>query len=155
MHFQSLRAKFLHLLHPSALGRVDVRVENSPISPHDEQVVLVIDKELYTVGTVTQACQCLEQMTNGTAPAYWKDALHTVHDQRHQLTASATWDDVPDLMCARILSGLGWVDRRIGTRTIDKEHPSVNDIGSEIERRLKAIRQGFPAPASEPAKMAV
>lgn len=147
MNFQSLRTKFLELLHPSASGRVDLRLE--PIN-EEERVVLVIDKELYAVGTLPQATQCVEHMLQSAAPEYWKNALHEVHE--HTMHPDANWETTPDLMVARMTSALGWVDRRIGNRTIDKEQVSTGEVQYEVERRLRAIRQGFPAP--EAPKMA-
>lgn len=143
MNFQSLRTKFLELLHPSASGRVDLRLE--PIN-EEERVVLVIDKELYAVGTLPQATQCVEHMLQSAAPEYWKNALHEVHE--HTMHPDANWETTPDLMVARMTSALGWVDRRIGNRTIDKEQVSTGEVQYEVERRLRAIRQGFPAPES-------
>lgn len=150
MNFQSLRTKFLELLHPSASGRVDLRLENVN---HEDQVLLVIDKELYAVGTLPQATQCIEHVLQSSAPDYWKTALHEVHD--HTLHPTANWDTTPELMLARMTSALGWVDRRIGNRTIEKEQVGNGVVHYEVERRLRAIRQGFPAPEVQKASAAV
>lgn len=147
MNFQSLRTKFLDLLHPSAAGRVDLRLENVN---NEDQVLLVIDKELYAVGTLPQATQCIEHVLQSSAPEYWKSALHEVND--HALDPQANWSTAPELMLARMTSALGWVDRRIGNRTIDKEQVGNGAVHYEVERRLRAIRQGFPAPEVQTAR---
>ena len=150
MNFQSLRTKFLELLHPSASGRVDLRLENVN---DEEQVLLVIDKELYAVGTLPQATQCIEHVLQSSAPDYWKTALHDIHD--HTLNPNVNWDTAPELMMARMTRALGWVDRRIGNRTIDNEQVGNGAVNYEVERRLRAIRQGFTAPEVQKSSMAV
>lgn len=148
MNFQSLRTKFLELLHPSASGRVDLRLENVN---EEDQVLLVIDKELYAVGTLPQATQCVEHVLQSAAPDYWKNAVHLIHEKIHVLDAEHNWEKSPEVMIARMASAIGWVDRRIGNRTIEKEQVGNGEVHSEVERRLKAIRQGFPAPEVQKA----
>lgn len=147
MNFQSLRTNFLSLLHPSAANRVDLRVETQGSYTDTEQVFVVIDKEFFPLGTLPQATECVSYVLQSQAPEYWMNALKLLQENKDGIE-TATWETAPDLMKARAAAALGWVDRRVGNRSVSKAMELGGDVGFMVERRLKAIRNGLPAPLS-------
>lgn len=147
MNFQSLRANFLSLLHPSAANRVDLRIETQGSYADTEQVFIVIDKEFFPLGTVPQATECVGYVLQSQAPEYWINAFKTLKDYSGGIE-KATWETDPDFMKARTAAALGWVDRRVGNRSVAKAMELGADVGFMVERKLKAIRNGLPAPLS-------
>jgi hypothetical protein len=162
MTLQSTRQRFLSLLHPTMEGHVDLYV---PLDPQDDdqRCALELDKatvdlantHLLSGGTPPSAehakvaFRALSEMINGHAPEYWRNARSLLRAQKEPGAAKLSEEALLD---AEVLCVLGWMDRRIGTRSLDQD---IKENGyqafSPLEGHVRSHRlQLFNSPSSSP-----
>ena len=171
MSIHTFGQRFFELVHQDLQGSasVEVRSDRVPHSP-DEPVTVVLrlgDQE-HELGSglwvqhgtdepiTFTALAALEKVINGHAPDYWKEAYGRLQHDSDEVEAGEPLSDTRaqarelDLVVAT----LGWLDRRIGKRTVAQvqEHHDHLELSTPARDARNLRLNGFlphaPAPRS-------
>lgn len=163
MTIQSMRQRFLTLLHSTMDGHVDLYVPVDSHEDYDRCSLLVggatvdlsnthLNAEMVGSPERTQiAFRALDEMINGHAPEYWRRARALLREQQEPGAKPISEQERLD---AEVLCALGWVDRRVGNRSLDNDR-KVNGFQafSPLEEQMQRLRMHLfnpPVPGRGP-----